>query len=128
MTSLMPSFLITVWPRSILQLESWSIKRKNARVLDTSQVMPPILQWQVENNLQTFCKNNKVSVRWGWLQFCIAQRSRRSLFESKNLLSDWERGIRKPGGPALRLADPCGKEWYPSHCLITTAVDCSGLT
>jgi putative transcriptional regulator len=22
---------------------------------------------------------------------------------SKNLISDWERGIRKPGGPALRL-------------------------
>jgi putative transcriptional regulator len=27
----------------------------------------------------------------------------RYLNVSKNLISDWERGIRKPGGPALRL-------------------------
>jgi len=24
-------------------------------------------------------------------------------FLSKNLVSDWERGVKKPGGPALRL-------------------------
>jgi len=27
----------------------------------------------------------------------------RYLNVSKNLISDWERGVRKPGGPALRL-------------------------
>jgi putative transcriptional regulator len=27
----------------------------------------------------------------------------RYLNVSKNLVSDWERGIKKPGGPALRL-------------------------
>ena len=47
---------------------------------------------------------------------------------SKNPISDWERGIKKPVGPALRLADRLKEEWYPSHCLITTAVDCSELT
>ena len=47
---------------------------------------------------------------------------------SKNPISDWERGIKKPVGPALRLADPCGKEWCPRHYLIVIAVDSSGLT
>jgi putative transcriptional regulator len=27
----------------------------------------------------------------------------RYLNVSKNLVSDWERGVKKPGGPALRL-------------------------
>jgi putative transcriptional regulator len=29
----------------------------------------------------------------------------RYLNVSKNLVSDWERGVKKPGGPALRLLD-----------------------
>ena len=27
----------------------------------------------------------------------------RNLNETKNLVSDWERGVKRPGGPALRL-------------------------
>lgn len=35
---------------------------------------------------------------------CISQSVfARYLNVSKNLVSDWERGIKKPGGPALRL-------------------------
>ena len=29
---------------------------------------------------------------------------------SKNLVSDWERGIKKPGGPALRLLSIVDKQ------------------
>lgn len=35
---------------------------------------------------------------------CISQSVfARYLNVSKNLISDWERGVKKPGGPALRL-------------------------
>lgn len=37
-------------------------------------------------------------------QECVSQSVfARYLNISKNLVSDWERGVRKPGGPALRL-------------------------
>ena len=34
----------------------------------------------------------------------------RYLNVSKNLVSDWERGIKRPGGPALRLLTVIGKK------------------
>jgi len=34
----------------------------------------------------------------------------RYLNVSKNLVSDWERGIKRPGGPALRLLDIIDKK------------------
>ena len=38
------------------------------------------------------------------LRECISQPVfARYLNVSKNLISDWERGVKKPGGPALRL-------------------------
>jgi len=38
------------------------------------------------------------------LRECISQPVfARYLNVSKNLVSDWERGVKKPGGPALRL-------------------------
>jgi putative transcriptional regulator len=34
----------------------------------------------------------------------------RYLNVSKNLVSDWERGVKKPGGPALRLLTVVGEK------------------
>ena len=34
----------------------------------------------------------------------------RYLNVSKNLVSDWERGVKKPGGPALRLLTVIGEK------------------
>ena len=38
----------------------------------------------------------------------------RYLNVSKNLVSDWERGIKKPGGPALRLLTVIQKRAWKS--------------
>ncbi|HBH4267944.1 TPA: helix-turn-helix domain-containing protein, partial [Escherichia coli] len=40
----------------------------------------------------------------------------RYLNVSKNLISDWERGIKRPGGPALRLLSVVEKNGIQSIC------------
>lgn len=43
----------------------------------------------------------------------------RYLNVSKNLISDWERGVKRPGGPALRLLTVIKKEWDSGYRLTT---------
>jgi len=41
----------------------------------------------------------------------------RYLNVSKNLISDWERGVKKPGGPALRLLTVIQKKGLLGDCV-----------
>ena len=41
---------------------------------------------------------------------------------SKNLVSDWEWGKRKPGRPALKLLDVIQKQWTASDGLVAVCI------
>lgn len=39
----------------------------------------------------------------------------RYLNVSRNLISDWERGAKEPGGAGTEVTDSCGKKWDSIH-------------
>lgn len=46
----------------------------------------------------------------------------RYLSVSKNLASDWERGVKRPGGPALRLLAVIQKKRHPGNRLLSKPI------